>query len=130
MMLTVDQKHTVNSACSANPLFEPSHKVSRCNKLSSPLELCLLFCLEHNFILTSYEHNYRKNIVMATLSKKMYRDFEHTDELTHISFAINLSDLKPACPTQSYTDYYVYLVNDVIMTSVNLPDPDVANDIS
>jgi hypothetical protein len=67
---------------------------------------------------------------MATLSKKMYRGFEHTDELTHISFAINPSDLKPACPTQSYTDYYVYLVNDVIMTSVNLPDPDVVDYIS
>ncbi|EIT6975178.1 hypothetical protein ACFJZ3_004157 [Vibrio vulnificus] len=130
MMLTVDQKRTINSAYSAIPLFEPSHKVSRCNKLSSPLELCLLFCLEHNFILTSYEHNSRKNIVMGTLSKKMYHDFEHTDELTHISFAINLSDLKPASSMQSYTDYYVYLVNDVITTSVNLPDPDVGDYIS
>ncbi|GHY86466.1 hypothetical protein VCSRO169_3286 [Vibrio cholerae] len=60
----------------------------------------------------------------------MYRNFEHPDELTHISFAINLSDLKSVCTTQSYTDYYVYLVNDVIMTSVNLPAPDVADYIS
>ncbi|HDY7522252.1 TPA: hypothetical protein RQJ54_000112 [Vibrio vulnificus] len=123
MMLTVDQKHAVNSAYGAIPLFELSHKVSRCHKLSSPLELCLLFCLEHNFILTSYEYNSRKNIVMATLSKKMYCDFESPDELTHVSFAINLSDLKSACPSQSYTDYYVYLVNDMITTSVNLPEP-------
>ncbi|EGR0237713.1 hypothetical protein FMH18_20555 [Vibrio vulnificus] len=130
MMLTVDQKHTVNNAYSAIPLFEPSYKVSRCHKLSSPLELCLLFCLEHNFILTSYEHNSRKNIVIATLSQKMYRDFEHPDELTHVSFAINLSDLKSACPSQSYTDYYVYLVDDVITISVNLPEPYVGDYIS
>ncbi|RZP86334.1 hypothetical protein [Vibrio vulnificus] len=130
MMLTVDQKHTVNSAYSALHLLEPSRKVSRCNKLSSPLELCLLFCLEHNFILTSYEYNSRKNIVMATLSKKMYRDFESPDELTHVSFAINLSDLKSACPSQSYTDYYVYLVDDVITISVNLPEPYVGGYLS